>query len=354
MSRRTSSSLVASVLLAVLLYVAATMPVPYITMSPGPTVDVLAESRGEEIVQVDGAERYETEGRLQLTTIRLTGPTQEVSIGEAITAWFDSSRAVYPREAFYRPDESEEEVDTQSAVQMVSSTDTAIAVALAELDYDLDKVTEVLAVTEGSPAEGNLETGDQILTVNGTEIRNATQVARIVRRTEPGDEVTFELRRGGQERTVRVEPEPSEDDPDVPLVGIIVGPSYDFPFDVTVNIDENIGGPSAGLIFSLAVYDTLTPGSLTGGTAVAGTGTINEAGRVGPIGGIQQKIVAAADSGSELFLVPPGNCESALALGLDEEEMRLVRAPSMTSAVESLEAYADDPEVDLPRCGVDG
>jgi PDZ domain-containing protein len=350
MSRRTSSSLAASVLLAVLFYVAATMPVPYITMSPGPTVDVLAEARGEEIVQVEGAKRYETDGRLQLTTIRLTGPTQEVSIGEALTAWFDSSRAVYPREAFYRPDESEEEVDTQSSVQMVSSKDTAIAVALTELDHDLDKVTEVLAVTKGSPAEGNLETGDQILSVNGTDIENATQVARIVRRTPAGGKVTLVLRRGAEERTVTVEPEPSEDDPDIPVVGIIVGPSYEFPFDVRVNIDENIGGPSAGLVFALAVYDTLTPGSLTAGAAVAGTGTIDEAGRVGPIGGIQQKIVAAADSGAELFLVPPGNCASALALGIDEEEMRLVKAPTMSSAVESLEAYAADADAELPRC----
>lgn len=351
MSRRTSSSLVASLLLAVLFYVAATTPVPYVTMSPGPTVDVLAETRGEEIVQVEGAERYDTDGRLQLTTIRLTGPGQEVSLGEALTAWFDSSRAVYPREAFYRADESEEDVETQSTVQMVSSQDTAIAVALTELGYELDKVTEVLAVTEGSPAEGRLESRDQILSVNGTRIATTTDVSRLVRATPRGEATTFVVRRGGAERTVRVTPEPSEDDPDVPMVGIIVGPSYDFPFEVSVNIDGNIGGPSAGLIFSLAVYDTLTPGALTGGAAVAGTGTITEAGRVRPIGGIQQKIVAAADTGAEIFLVPPGNCESATALGLDEEEMRLVKAPTMSSAVRSLQAYAADPDADLPRCG---
>ena len=239
----------------------------------------------------------------------------------------------------------------QSTVQMVSSQDTAIAVALTELDYELDQVTEVLAVNGGSPAEGNLESGDQIVSVGGEEIETADAVSRIVRRTPAGDSVTFVVRRDGEEMTVRVKPEPSEDDPDIPLVGIIVGPSYDFPFDVEVNIDENIGGPSAGLIFSLAVYDTLTPGSLTGGTSVAGTGTIDEAGSVGPIGGIQQKIVAAADTGAEVFLVPPGNCEAALALGLDEEEMRLVKAPTMSSAVESLEAYAADPAADLPRCG---
>lgn len=350
MSRRTVSSILASVLLAVLFYVAASTPVPYITMSPGPTVDVLAENRGEEIVQVAGHERYDTDGRLELTTIKLTGPDQDVNLGEALAAWFDRSRAVYPREAFYAPEESEQEVETESAVQMVSSQDTAVAVALTELGYDLDKITEVLAVNPGSPAEGKLETRDEILAVNGERVRNATDVAKLVRSTALGETATFQIRRGKQERTVVVEPRPSDDDPDIPVVGIVVGPSYDFPFDVSVNIDDRIGGPSAGLIFSLGVYDTLTPGALTGGAAVSGTGTIAEDGSVGPIGGIQQKIVAAEASGAELFLVPPANCESALAVGLDEEEMRLVKAPTMHSAVVSLQKYVENPDAELPRC----
>ncbi|HEX6247674.1 MAG TPA: PDZ domain-containing protein [Nocardioidaceae bacterium] len=351
MSRRTVASLLAAALLGVLFVVAVTIPVPYITMSPGPTVDVLAETKGEEIVQVDGHDRYETEGRLELTTIKLTGPDQEVKVGEALRAWFDRSRAVYPREVFYAPDESEQDVETQSEVQMVSSQDTAVAVALTELGFELDKVTEVLAVTPGSPAEDKLEKRDHVVAVNGTEIRDAADVAEIVQATPAGEAATFVVRRKGEEQTVRVVPEPSEDDADVPRVGVVVGPSYDFPFDVTVNIDERIGGPSAGLIFSLAVYDTLTPGALTGGAAIAGTGTIAEDGSVGPIGGIQQKILAAADSGAELFLVPPDNCDAAAAVAGDVEEMRLVKAPTMHSAVESIEQYVDDPDAELPACG---
>ena len=351
MSRRTVSSIIASVLLGVLFAVAFLLPVPYVTMSPGPTVDILAEARGKEIVQVEGRPRYETDGRLELTTIRLTGPDQTVTLPEALVAWFDASRAVYPREAFWDADDSEEEADTESSVQMVSSQDTAVAVALTELGYDLDKVTEVLAVKQDSPAHGVLEARDQVVAVNGRPVRNATDVSRLVRSTPEGQAATLVVRRDDRRLTVRVTPEPSEDDPEVPRVGIVVGPSYDFPFDVSVNIDDRIGGPSAGLIFSLGIYDTLTPGALTGGAAVAGTGTISEDGSVGPIGGIQQKILAAADSGAEVFLVPPGNCAAAVALGLDEEEMRLVRAPTMHSAVESVKAYADDPDAELPTCG---
>lgn len=350
MSHRTVASLLAAFLLAVLFWVAATTPVPYITMSPGPTVDVLAETRGEEIVQVEGHERYDTDGRLELTTIKLTGPDQEVSIGEALTAWFDRSRAVYPREAFYAPEESKEDVDLQNSVQMVSSQDTAVAVALDELGYDLDKTTEVLGVVQGSPAEGQLKTRDRIISVNGKDVRNANDVARLVRATPEGEPARFVIERSGRERTVQIVPEPSEQDPEIRVVGVTVGPSYDFPFEVRVNIDDRIGGPSAGLIFSLAVYDTLTPGSLTGGAAISGTGTISEGGRVGPIGGIQQKIVAAADSGAEVFLVPPRNCDAAMAVGNDEEEMRLVKAPTLHSAVTSLQKYVEDPDADLPRC----
>jgi PDZ domain-containing protein len=351
MSRRTVSGILAGVLLAVLFYVAVSMPVPYVTMSPGPTLDVLAENHGKEIVEVKGHKRYSTDGRLELTTIQLTGPSQEVSLPEALTAWFDRTRAVYPRDAFYSQNESEQDANTESAVQMVSSQDTAVAVALTELGYKLDKITEVLAVNPGSPADGKLKTRDQIVSVNGKQVRDATDVSKLVRRTPEGGTSTFVVRRGGQERTVRVTPEPSKDNPDIPLVGIVVGPSYRFPFDVSVNIDERIGGPSAGLIFSLAVYDTLTPGALTGGAPIAGTGTIAEDGTVGPIGGIQQKIVAAADSGAKLFFVPPGNCDSAKAVRLDQEDMRLVKAPTMHSAVESLHTYVENPEAPLPTCG---
>lgn len=351
MSRRTVSSLLACLLLVALFYAASSLPVPYVTMSPGPTVDVLAERRGEEIVQVHGAKRYQTDGRLELTTVSVTGPTQEVGLAQALLAWFDRSRAVYPRELFYKKGDSAEDVRTESSVQMVSSQDTAIAAALRELGYNLPAVTEVFAVTKGSPADGKLEARDRVLSVDGTPVQRADDVSRLIQQAGAGTEVAIEVRRDGETRTVRVTPEKSEDSPKRALVGVVVGQGYDFPFEVSVNIDEKIGGPSAGLIFSLAVYDTLTPGALTDGVPVAGTGTISADGTVGPIGGIQQKIVAAADSGARIFLVPPGNCDEAVATGVDEEEIRLVKAVSMHSAVRALKAYAADPDADLPVCG---
>ncbi|MBA2464359.1 MAG: PDZ domain-containing protein [Nocardioidaceae bacterium] len=351
MTRRTLSSVVVVSLLVGLLVAAAFLPVPYVTMSPGPTVDVFAEADGRPVIDVEGAETYPTEGALRLTTVSVTSPGVEISLVEALSAWFDGTRAVYPREVIYPPDQTAEDVERESSVQMVSSQDTAVAVALAELGYDLEMRTEVLGVTKDAPADGELLPRDRLLEINGVQITDVAQVAEAVQRTGVGETAEFVVRREGESRTIRIETVAAEDDPERAVVGIEIGNGYDFPFDVRVRIDEQIGGPSAGLIFSLAIYDTLTPGALTGGDAIAGTGTIDPEGAVGAIGGIQQKVVAAADAGAEVFLVPAGNCDAARAADVREDEIRLVRIETMHQAVKALETYTDDQSADLPGCG---
>ncbi len=350
MSRRTASSILACVLLVALFGVAALLPVPYVTMSPGPTLDVLAETEGEEIVQIDGQRTYPTDGRLELTTVSVTAPTKELSLAQVLAAWFDNTQAVYPRDVIYQPEETAEDVETESSVQMVSSQDTAIAAALTELGYELTMSTEVFNVAADGPAKGKLKARDRIVSVNGTKAVDAESVVKAVAQAGIGGDARFVVRRAGETRMVTVKPEAAEDDPEKAMVGVTVGGGYNFPFEVRVNIEDNIGGPSAGLIFSLAVYDTLTPGALTGGHEIAGTGTITGDGTVGSIGGIQQKIVAAADTGADLFLVPPGNCDSAMDAAVRDEEIELVKATSLHSAVKSIRAYAEDENADLPRC----
>ena len=351
MSRRTVSSILACVLLVLLFSVAAFLPVPYVTMSPGPTVDVLGEQQGKPIVEVDGHKTYPTGGDLRLVTVSVTSPDRDLSLGEAMSAWFDKTRAVYPRDVVYEPERTVEQERTESNVQMVSSQDTAVAAALTELGYELDVVTEVLAVTDGSPASGKLQTRDKIASVNGTKITDATSVSKSIQKSGVGEPATFVVRRGGATKTLQVTAEPAEDDPDQAVVGVVVGEGYAFPFEVSVNLSDDIGGPSAGLVFALAIYDTLTPGSLIAGNEIAGTGTITADGAVGPIGGIQQKIVGAADAGAKVFLVPPDNCDSALGAQVDEEEIRLVKATSMKSALSSIGAFSKDENADLPSCG---
>ena len=350
MTRRTVSSVLVVVLLVGLVGAAVFLPVPYVTMSPGPTVNVLSKVEGDPVIEVEGADTYPTEGDLRLTTVSVTSPSVDISLLEALSAWFDGTRAVYPRDVIYPPEQSVEDVERESSVQMVGSQDTAVAVALQELGYDLPLLTEVLGVTKGSPADGKLEPRDYILEVNGTPIDDVEQVSEAIQDTGVGKPAEIVVRRDGERRTVTLTAQAAEDDPERAVVGVEIGTGYDFPFDVKVNLDDNIGGPSAGLIFSLAVYDTLTPGALTGGTDVAGTGSIDGNGSVGPIGGIQQKIVAAADAGAKVFLVPAGNCAAALGADVREGEIELVRTRTMHEAVGSLEAYAKDDDADLPGC----
>jgi PDZ domain-containing protein len=351
MSRRSLAGIVVLCVLAALVAVATLVPVPYVTMSPGPTINVLGEHADKPIIEVSGHRTYATSGQLRLTTVSVTNPTAHVGLFDALSAWFDGTKAVYPRDVIYPPDQSADDVEQQGSVEMVNSQDTAIAAALTELGYRLPLQVEVLAVTKDAPAQGKLQVRDRLLRVNGTAIRKAADVSAAIQRTGVGKPATFVVRRGGATRTVTVTPHAAADDAKHAVVGVQVGTGYDFPFDVSVNINDQIGGPSAGLVFSLGVYDTLTPGSLVGGNRVAGTGTIDERGHVGPIGGIQQKIVAAADAGAKVFLVPPADCRSALGADVDKDEIRLVKAPTMHSAVTSLEAYAKNKNADLPACG---
>ena len=351
MNRRSLASLLVFSLLVLLLATAVFVPVPYVTEGPGPTVNVLGKPGGKPIISVRGHQTYPTQGDLRLTTVSVTNPTHRIGLGEALAAWFDGARAVYPRDVIYPPDQSAEDVETQSAVEMVSSQDTAIAAALHELGYQLPLRVEIVDVTKGAPADGHLLARDRVVKVNGQTITDVSQVSKAIQTSGVGKPATFVVRRDGAAKTVTVTPKASPDDPQKAAVGVQIQPGYDFPFDVAVRLADDIGGPSAGLIFSLGVYDTLTPGSLTGGTDIAGTGTITGKGRVGPIGGIQQKIVAAADAGAKLFLVPPDNCDDALHADVKKDEIRLVKATTMHSAVESLKTHARDKSADLPSCG---
>ena len=310
-----------------------------------PSVYVLATPDGAENVVVSGHKAYRDDGELRLTTIYVDQPQDEVTLPELLEAYFSPDAAVYPRETIYAPEETDETRDQESEVQMVSSQDSAVATALTALGEDVETVVEVLDVGEGLPADGRLEVRDVLVRVGSTEITQAQDVVEAVDAAPVDEPLVFVVRRDGEERTVRVTPREVDGDK---RVGITPGAGYTFPFDVRVTIGDNIGGPSAGLMMSLAVYDTLTPGSLTGGGKVAGTGTIDQEGNVGPIGGIQQKIAGARDTGTELFLVPADNCDGVG--GVDPGDMRLARVATMTEALDAIAAWVEDPDADLPSC----
>jgi Lon-like protease len=345
MSQRSFAATMAAVLLVLLGGAALVLPLPYVTYEPGLTVDVLGEDAGEEIIEIDGRRAYRDEGQLRMTTVYVTRPGGHVSLWDAMHAWLSDEEAIYPYESVYPPGQTAEESETESAVEMVSSQDAAAAVALRELGYDVTEVVEILDVADKLPADGKLEVRDVLVEVGGIDIDDPQDVVDAVDRAGVGEPLEFVVARDGKRRSVEVTPRAVDGDK---RVGISPGLGFEFPFKVKVKVSDQIGGPSAGLMFSLAIYDTLTAGSLTGDRVVAGTGTITKEGKVGPIGGIQQKIVAARDAGAELFLVPSSNCDEAL--GAPRQDVRLVRADTMRSALDAIKAWTSDRDAELPSC----
>jgi Lon-like protease len=346
MNQRLIAAVAAVPLVLGLILAAALMPLPFVVYSPGYTVDVLAKDQNEaEIIQVAGHKTYRDGGELRMTTVLVTAPETKRTLFDLMAAWVDPDEAVYPAEDVHGKDKTDQQNKVEGAVQMVTSQDAAIAVAQTELGLNVPPLPGAAYVDPEGPADGKLLVRDLFLEVNGLPVKSPDEVVAAVRDSTPAEPVDFVVLRDHKRTEVSVVPERTKDGPQI---RVTVGTGFRFPFDVSVNISPDIGGPSAGLMFSLAIYDTLTPGSLTDDEIVAGTGEIAPDGTVGSIGGIQQKVLAARDGDAELFLVPPGNCADALKA--DNGDMQLVRADTMHDARLAIEAWTADRDAELPSC----
>jgi PDZ domain-containing protein len=345
MSQRTLAGLLAVPLVVALLVVAWASPLPYVVYRPGLTVNVLGETDGKPIIQIDGHRSYHDAGELRMTTVSVTRAQTKVRLPELLGAWISKKDAVYPWDAVYQKGTTDKQSKQEGAVQMASSQDTATAVAMREIGQKVPETVTIVDVGRGEPADGKLKPRDVVVSIDGRAVTSTAQGVDLIRRTPAGDPIDFVVQRDGKEQHVTVTP---TDHDGTPRIGVTVGAGYDFPFHVNINIDPNIGGPSAGLMFSLGIYDMLTPGSLTGGRPIAGTGEIEPNGSVGPIGGIQQKIAASDRDGAQLFLVPKDNCNEAL--GAAKGDVELVKVTTMHDAVDSVEAWVKDHDAKLPSC----
>ena len=204
---------------------------------------------------------------------------------------------------------------------------------LKELGIPVERFVVVDATEKGAPADGRLLAGDRIVSVDGTPVRETDEVAAQVRKHRPGEQVEFVVERSGERRTEKIGTITGPDGG--PLVGVRMRGEVKFPFQVDITVGD-VGGPSAGLMFSLAIYDKLTPGALTGGLSVAGTGTITADGKVGAIGGIQQKMIGAREHGATIFLTPAENCQAAREAVPDG--LRLVKVETLRGAIQALDA----------------
>lgn len=358
MPRRTATMLASLLMLIALLCAGVLIPVPYAEMSPGPTYNTLGEHDGEPVLQISGHKTYPTSGNLNMTTVRVTGSQYRMNLVEAVYGWLAHDNLVVPHSTLYPDDKTPDQLNQETAEEFSQSQESAKVAALKELKIPVGTRVVVAQVVKGSPAEGALHAGDVIKAVDGTEIKQPGDVAKLVTKHQPGQEVSFlvvpakeaaaaekEKRAPRQERTVNLITGKAPDKR--AIVGIQAGLDHTFPFTINIKLTD-VGGPSAGLMFALGIVDKLTPEDLTGGKFIAGTGTIEDTGKVGPIGGIEMKTVAARAKGARFFLTPKDNC--AAAARDTPKGLTLVKVDTIGDATKALEKIRKGDAASLPSC----
>lgn len=347
MSRRALTLLVAGVAVVVAAIVAAVLPVPYVILSPGPTLNTLGSVNGKPLIEIDSPMAHAARGHLNMVTVNFQGgPGDEINIFTALRGWLSPHDAVVPQAEVFGTGQTQQEVLKQDVQQMTFSQQDAAAAALTQLKIRFRTFVQVAQTERGLPAAKVLRAGDVITAVNGVPVNSLGTLSTQISAASAGRPITLTITRNGRTKQVRTDTVVTiESGKRVRVIGVVVQPSYRFPFGIKIRVGD-IGGPSAGLMFALGIIAKLGHVDLTGGRFIAGTGEITPNGAVEPIGGIQQKMAGARAMGATVFLVPAGNCQdaaSAVPAG-----MRLVKISTLAGAVHDLEALGAGRSV--PTC----
>ena len=321
---------------------------PYAVMRPGPISNVLgatthSDGSNADLIVINGHESFPTTGSLDFTTVRINGgPGYPVNVWSVIGAWIDPRQDVYPVDAIFPPQQTQEQVQQENQAEMVDSQQEATAVALRAAGVAVTEKVSIASVAVDAPSGTAFQAGDVLVSIGGTEITSADAARKAIQQATPGSTLDVVVDRGGSK--VALKPKTGASGGRT-VIGVVLKIDFQFPFSVSIDAG-NVGGPSAGLMFSLAVIDKLTTGDLNDGKFVAGTGTIDSDGKVGSIGGITHKMMAAREAGATVFLVPADNCDEAKSAR--EDGLELVKVDSLTQAVDALHAISAGGEP--PRC----
>ena len=334
MSRRSLTLVIATLATVAAIAVTVLVPVPYVILTPGPTLNTLGtDSSGKPLISITGHVTYKATGNLNMVTVSFEGgPGKVLNIYNALRGWLNPAEAVVPESELFPPGQTAQQTQSQDLEQMASSQELATAAALTELHIPYQTLVVVASTLPGYPASKSLKKGDVITAVNGQPVTGETSLTAMITSHPVGTVLQVEVQRSGTTMTVPVKSVSSNG---TPVIGISVDQQYKFPFTVDITVG-NIGGPSAGMMFALGIIDKLTKDNLTGGKFIAGTGEITAAGQVGAIGGIQQKMVAARSAGATIFLTPAANCVNTA--GAVPAGLRLVKVATLSQAVDDLEA----------------
>jgi len=314
--------------------------VPYVSLGPGPTFNTLGEVDGKEVVDIEGTDVHATSGHLDMTTV---AQRDDLTLGQAAMMWMSGREQLVPHDLVFPPDKSRDEIDKNNASDFENSEATAKFAALNYLK--VPKAVTIETVNDPGPSAGKLKSGDAIEKVNGDAVASLDQFTSVLKKTKPGESIALDYRRAGEQPgsvTITLGENP---DRDYGYLGVGVVEAPWVPYTITINL-ANVGGPSAGLMFSLAIVDKLTTGDLAGSTFVAGTGTIAADGEVGPIGGITHKMLAAHEAGASVFLLPADNCDEARSG--NQDGLELVKVGTLDEAVSALKTVTAGGEP--PHC----
>ena len=305
--------------------------VPYVVLSPGPAFNTLGTVGATEVLTITGGRTYATDGALDATTVSVT---DEVTLFQALQGWISGDDAVVPRELIYPPGRTHEQTDQQNAEDMRQSQDNAVVAAMAVLGIKGTTQVTIAGISPGGPSDGKLQVGDVVTTVDGQKVTDIDSLRRLISggRTA-GKPVAIGYTRGGKAGSATLTTTASTEPSHRAVIGITAATTSHYPVQVDIKL-RDVGGPSAGLMFALGILDKLQPGSLTGGRAIAGTGEIDGEGKVGPIGGIAQKLRGAKREKATVFLVPAGNCPEARST--KPSGLQLVKVTTLQDALSSL------------------
>lgn len=338
------------IFLALLLFITAlAIPLPYVIIEPGEPQNILGKvekGSSKRLIEITGAKIFPTTGKLNLTSIYVSSPEAKIFGFDVVTAWVDGERSVQPREVFFPKGVSGKEVDQQNALDMRQSQEHAKVSALNYLGYKTPEKIVISAITKESPNNETLKNGDEIIKLNGVQLASAAdfkkQLAAISVAKTSSDKMQLTILRKSEEKAFTVSTYKLSTKQKV--LGLMVESKYKYPFTIKISL-KDVGGPSAGLMFSLGIIEKLRSENLTRGRNISGTGTIDAFGNIGPIGGIEEKLIGAARAGSKLFLAPALNCDDIhhIPKGL--------QVVAVETLVEAVAALKNQDLESLPACG---
>lgn len=336
--------------IALLVICGLATPLPYVLVEPGTPSDTLGKVKGKPVLEITGVNTFPTTGKLNLTSIWVTSPNSRLQTFELLRAWIDGERSVQPREVFYPRGTDPKQVTDESVAEMKNSQLSAQLATLRYLEIPYTQRFIIKNFLPDSPNKKLLKKEDEVISFAGERIRSSKQFKTLIAKTKARS-VDLRIIRNGKELTIPIiiGSKVSDDAGDSSrikrnFIGVFISEDYDLPFNVKINL-KNIGGPSAGLIFSLAMIEKLTKEDLVRGRNIAGTGTMSPEGTVGPIGGIEEKLIGAAREGATIFLAPSLNCPEIRHI---PRSLQVVPVDSLTEALAVLRET--DPER-LPICG---